>query len=356
MKDNITHAIQGYNNRNSSIELFRIIATLTVLIAHFYGWFVGGLPDKLDFGTFSWRWGQFLTQSATCVCVNLFIIISGYFGLKFKISSFVRIALVLIGIYLPFSFLDFILHKNFDIHALVVKSLIITRAGYFVQCYIMLIFFSPVLNAFIIHNHRHHVLVWILLFWFIEIWFGCIMDVKNFGFMKGYSIIHFVLVYMMARLISIYKDKLLNVRQWRWWAGYVVCTIILFVMYGRGIKWGYANPINVISSLCLFMPFLYYSFHNKTINWIAKSTFTVYIIQVTNPAFNFLKNIDAKLLCNYPYSTYLLFAFAIIICFFVLCILYDKARLFVMSPIEKWIKQKIGTTLYNKSLFTKQSN
>lgn len=33
--------------RNSSIELFRILATFLVLVVHWNGWFVGGLPDTI---------------------------------------------------------------------------------------------------------------------------------------------------------------------------------------------------------------------------------------------------------------------------------------------------------------------
>ena len=36
--------------RNSSIEIYRIIATFAVLIFHFNGWLVGGMPKH--FGTF----------------------------------------------------------------------------------------------------------------------------------------------------------------------------------------------------------------------------------------------------------------------------------------------------------------
>jgi len=127
------------NKRNSSIEFFRIIATFSVLIAHFNGWFVGGLPERLDFETFNWRWGQFLIGGASCVCVNLFIIISGYFGLKFKIATFVRISLVLIGIYVPFYIWSAFIYGNFSIVAFLQRFLIVSRAGYFVQCYMTIL-------------------------------------------------------------------------------------------------------------------------------------------------------------------------------------------------------------------------
>jgi len=251
--------ISHSSSRNSSIELFRIIATFFVLIAHFNGWFVGGLPQSLDFGTFNWRWCQFFIIGATGVCVNLFLIISGYFGLKFKISSFVQISLILIGIYIPFSLMyRFVTWKTISLtgagyvgdvlYSFYSNFFFISKAGYFVQCYLMLIFFSPILNSFIQNNSRRNVLLWVLLFWFIEFWFGCVQNIENFGFNKGYSIIHFVLIYMMARLVALYKIELLRIPSYIWWCGYAFCSVILSVMYGVGIFWDYANPINIVSS------------------------------------------------------------------------------------------------------------
>ena len=34
--------------RNSSIELFRILATFLVLVIHWNGWFVGGIPENVS--------------------------------------------------------------------------------------------------------------------------------------------------------------------------------------------------------------------------------------------------------------------------------------------------------------------
>lgn len=306
----------------------------------------------MDFTTFNWRWGQFLIGGASCVCVNLFIIISGYFGLKFKISSFVRLGLILLGIYIPFAVWSSVLYKHFDWLSFLYNFLFVSRGGYFVQCYLMLIFFSPVLNVFVRTTQRRQLLLYVLLFWLIEIWFGCIMNVDNFGFNNGYSIIHFVLIYMLARVVFLYRKEIMTIRKCYWWFGYLLCTLTLAAMYGVGIKWDYANPVNVISSFCFFIPFLYYNFQNKLINWIAKSTFAVYIIQVTNPAINYLMDYDTKLLNNYSYGVYLVASLSIIILFFSFCIIYDKVREFVMQPFEKKLRQLIGEPLYNKSLFT----
>ena len=43
--------------RNSSIELFRILATFLVLIVHWNGWFVGGIDENASWDNFSAQMG-----------------------------------------------------------------------------------------------------------------------------------------------------------------------------------------------------------------------------------------------------------------------------------------------------------
>lgn len=341
---------ENTSERNSSIELFRIIATFTVLIVHFNGWFVGGIPDNLDFHKVDYRWVQSLIVACSGVCVNLFVIISGFWGVKFKISTFIHIGLLLLGFFIPFHLFGFIIENSFNLRLLLSQILILTRAGYFVQCYLMLLFLSPLLNLFIINNPRKSVLTWALLLWGIEFWFGCIKESPTLAFMHGYSVIHFVLIYMLARCVRLYKDILLKLSQWIWIVGYIINSLILWLMLAVGIHWEYANPINIISSFCLFIPFLYFNFKSGFVNWIAKSTFAVYIIQVTYPVFGLLCALDQKMLDNMFYGEYLLSSLGVMMIVFSVCILYDKVLWKLIGPLEKMISNRIGKK-YNYALF-----
>lgn len=64
--------------RNSSVELFRILATFLVLIVHLNGWMAGGLVDWNDSNISTLhKISQLIIQSLSVVCVNCFLIISG---------------------------------------------------------------------------------------------------------------------------------------------------------------------------------------------------------------------------------------------------------------------------------------
>ena len=61
--------------RNSSIELFRILATFLVLIVHWNGWFVGGMPGITRDTLSVFRGGQAIIESLSACCVNCFLLI-----------------------------------------------------------------------------------------------------------------------------------------------------------------------------------------------------------------------------------------------------------------------------------------
>ena len=76
--------------RNSSIELFRILATFLVLIVHWNGWFVGGIDENASWDNFSAQMGgQILIRGFSVCCVNCFLLLSGYFSIKLKWKTIV---------------------------------------------------------------------------------------------------------------------------------------------------------------------------------------------------------------------------------------------------------------------------
>lgn len=329
--------------RNSSIELYRIIATFAVLIVHFNGWFVGDWPLPVyDISNpTAFRTGQMILEAMSIICVNMFVIISGYFGIKLKFSSIAKLYIYLALIYVPLYLVRFLLTHEFIFADFLEKCFVISYAGYFIQCYFMLMILSPVLNSFV-EKYGRGILKWVLLFWALEFWFSCIMEVEELGYNQGYSLIHFVLMYMIARCIRLYEDDIKKVRAWVWVLGYILSTVIISVSFIGGIKWcwDYSNPVVVFSSVCSFLPFLYKTFHHKFINWIASGTLAVYIIQITYFIRSSLSALDIKLLETNSYPMYLLEIFVVILIVFVVSVLYGIMCNYVSNRVAKGIDRK----------------
>ena len=338
--------------RNSSVEIYRIIATSAVLVFHFNGWFVGGMPKFFDVDNISaFRVSQAIIESCSCICVNMFLVISGYFGIRLKWQSLFRIILLLLSIHVPFYLFDCLFFNTpFLLKELFRKFLVITNGGYFIQCYILLMLFSPVINSFIEKYDRKNGALFAFLLVIIEFWFDCITHTYFMGFRNGYSVLHFIVVYMVARYVNLFRNDLMRFTNYFWIGSYLICTIIILIMYLNGVNyvWQYSNPVVVISAICSFMPFLYKSYVSRRVNWVAKSTLAVYIIHVTVPVYDIVVKYDTYILEHYQYPTYLLLAIVGIVFTFVLSILYDKVMSFFSDPIINGLTRYVNKIKYGK--------
>ena len=338
--------------RNSSIELLRIVAMFFVVIVHCNGWLVGGLPNNFDETNISiFRSSQAIIQAFTCTCVNLFLLISSYFGLNLKFKSIMKIIMVLISVSIPFYFVNCIAEEQFSARKLLTRLMVISRSGYFVECYLLLMFFSPLLNAFIKEQGRR-VITWVLLFWAIEVYFEFIIHDEDLGFKNGYSFIHFVLIYMIGRSLYIYKEKLHSIESFKYMMSYILCTCIIFMSYmffDMLSAFSYCSPFNIIASCSIFVLFTKYTFYNRVINWVASSTFTVYIIHTQPPVFNWLKSFDNFALTNYTYPKYVIMMGGVVTLVFWSSILYDKIARLITVPIVDIIDTNLKKCIPNKN-------
>lgn len=340
--------------RNSSIELFRIIAMLFVVIVHCNGWLVGGIPESFDETNIStFRVSQALIQAITCTCVNMFLLISGWFGLKFKWKTVLNIYLLLLFITIPFYLFSCCLGEAFSTRELLSRFKAISRSGYFVESYLLLMFFSPVFNAFI-EKLGKKIILWVCLFWAIEFYFDFLIHDSDLGFNEGYSFIHFVLIYMIGRTLSLYQNKLLSISSLEYLTVYICSTLIIFGMYiafDLESIYYYSSPANILAASCLFLLFAKKTFYNNWINWIASSTFAVYIVHTSSPVLSWLRAFDVKMLETNSYPVYLVIMGLTIILIFWGSILYDKIVKLFINPILCFVEYRIENNTILHSLY-----
>lgn len=334
----------NHSQRNSSIELYRIIATFAVLTVHFNGWFVGDwpLPEYDISNPTVFRTGQMVIEALSIICVNMFIIISGYFGIKLKLSSILKLCIYLALIFLPLFFVKCISDHEFVLTEFIERCFVISYAGYFIQCYFMLMILSPVLNSFI-DKYGKKSFKWVIVFWILEFWFDCIMDIDVLGYNRGFSVIHFVLMYMIARCIKLYEDDIKRIRPWFWILCYLFFTFVIVLSHIVGVKWcwNYSNPVVVLSAVCSFLPFLYKTYCNKIINRIANGTLAVYIIHVTNRIRYTLEMVDTRLLETNDYIVYLILILAVILIVFIGSVIYGIICNYISNRMTKGIDAKM---------------
>lgn len=279
--------------RNSSVEIFRIIATLLVLIVHFNGWFVG-IPERFEGFTLQ-NISQDFIEALSCTGVNCFLIITGWFGISFKWKHVWTIYSILVWIYVPLYFLEATIQDHISIHGFLWSLFAFGKAGYYIMCYMMLMFLSPIINGFI-QKYGRKILPYSLAFWGIEIIFDWVLSTKSLGFGYGYMLTHFILMYLLAQTAFLYKTEIYKAVRTKhfiiiYFVGAIIITCLYFYLPFQ-IAFAYSNPLNIIMSFSLFFIFERRSFHNKYINWISKSTLAVYIIHITPPVINYLREWD----------------------------------------------------------------
>lgn len=316
-------------NRLSNFELLRLICMAMVLNLHsFSGYKHGeGILQALDF----------LRESTSICAVDTFVLISGYFGIRWRRKG-------------CYNLLFQCLFYSFAVYGFCVATgIVIYDKAEFVQCfkafydnwgfitwYIILYFVSPWLNSFADNSTDKQLLKFIVVFYLAQI---IIMRSVTGG------PINFCLIYLIGRWISkVDAQRFANRAIW----GYIIVTMVIFVfaystymilhydaiaMADFIIGYSYASPFVILQAICLFLFFSKLRINSKVINWLAASCLSIFLIHM-HPAikkigyYNFTES-----LYGLPLLEHIGILTILIIVVFFGSILIDKVRIAISESI-----------------------
>lgn len=191
--------------RNSNYELLRIIAMFMIVFIHanmYLFQFVGGKSAVFYNG---------MVNGICNIGVACFMLISGYYGMKFDLGKFVRMECMMITYSLMETVLLCLMMPQQMQGAALLEQLaksflpFITRKHWFYSCYVCLLFLSGYIQKFIEHLKKEEFerLLALLLVLFSVLptlfYFELIPD-------NGKGLVHMIMVYMIGRYIRMYKD------------------------------------------------------------------------------------------------------------------------------------------------------
>lgn len=188
--------------RNSNVELLRIISMFLVLVVH-ADYFSLGAPTVEDcIGNRMATLFRIGVESASIVCVNVFVLISGWFGIHFKWKS-------LLGFMFQVFFFGCVIY-GFCVVFLgtsvclkgIAECFQITQWNWFVKAYILLYLISPVLNEFCKNADRKSFITLLCCFFVFQTIYGCSGAAKFIE--AGYSTISFIGLYLLAQFLHRY--------------------------------------------------------------------------------------------------------------------------------------------------------
>lgn len=126
------------NKRLSNIELLRILCIVLILSMHSMALVETSKLSSLN------NVLSHIVSAVGNVGVSCFVLISGYFGIKFKMYRFVQ--LVILTTF--YTVLVHFFHNGFTIDVGLINSILVVPLynNWFIACYLLLMLFSPNLN------------------------------------------------------------------------------------------------------------------------------------------------------------------------------------------------------------------
>lgn len=331
--------------RESNIELLRIIAMFLVLIVH-SDFFSLGAPSVVDIRmNFTDSFLRVFFQSLSIACVDIFVFISGWFGIKPKVrglcSYIFQCLFFLIGIYIVCLVAGI---SSFSIMG-IRGCFAATPLNWFIKAYLLLYILSPVLNAFVHSASRTQFKSLLIAFYLFQFTYGWVFSSSTSFIQDGYSTISFIGLYLLARYLRLYRPTFTNLK---WSTDLIVVlslvvgtTILYFISPEVGNRFlNYISPTTILISIFSILAFTKFSINSKFVNWCAGSSFAVFLLH-TNP--NIIWHFQAMCVRLHSYLSPLYYwggLVVILLIIFMLAIVLDQFRILVWKKISHIIEQK----------------
>ena len=341
--------------RNSNLEALRILAMYMIVFIHanmYLGHFCGGKTWLLTNG---------IVNGICNIGVTCFILISGYFGLNFRLRKLLKMEAMMIS----FSVIETILLCVFmpakmqgaALLEQLVKTVcpFITRKYWFYSCYVCLFCFSGYINQFIEQlekrAYQRLLAVSILLFSVFPTFFYFEIIPDN-----GKGLVQMVMIYLIGRYIHKYGVKRITL------AKEIGLFVVLWAINGIshefplevGAIWHHFckdNSItNLIMAVILFSWFKEWKIQSGIINKMTKNIFAIFALN------NTLVNVVMH--CIFYHESLSVFTRAgvfglavVVLLIMVGCILIGVIRELFLGKLEDkllpWVENKL-MLIYNK--------
>lgn len=296
-----------------------------------------------------WQVLDFIRESTSVCAVDCFLLISGYFGIRWKFKSFFNLVFQIlfysVGIYLVcvgFGITEWSLREFF------IRFLCLYRDSWgFVVGYMIIYFCAPLLNTFSEKVSSRELLVFIIVL-FMATNFICLSVESNRFF--TYSLLYLIGRYLKKTNAT--TTLKVSATMGYWIVTFLIFGLVYFLLF-RGLKitnastvttlpigflgFSYSAPLVILQAVFLFLAFSRLDFSSRFINWCAASSFAIFLIHM-HPT---IKHIGYY---SYTRSLYqlnvwqhVLLLIILIISVFFLSILIDKVRIVISNLCLKLI-------------------
>lgn len=329
--------IEIKKERDSNFELCRLVCMLYIVIYHL----IIHVPAVYE----NTSWGLPL-RNICHIGVVVFVMISGYFGIKRKWKRLLSLALSVsfynaLGITIAVLFFN----QQFEIKSLLSIVFPITKGGYwFITSYAVLYLLAPYINM-VLEKLTKQEYILLLVVLGIIVWYGG--GVWNNDIGQGRGIMAFILSYSIGSYIRKFYN--IETKKLSYWGGqYLVASIIMVAciaflpgVLSKGIThftFGYNELGLYIMSVLFLLMFSSIKIRSKIINWSAASCLGIYLChENANIGSLIVYPLYSHILWDNIHNHWILLLAHIIFAFIVVmgCVLIDKVRQYMFFFEER---------------------
>ena len=347
--------------RQSNIELLRILATCMVIILHYNSVTGGGFFTVQDGSS-----NQFILvalESISIPAVNIFVIITGYFLCKTNVRDFMKplglVAQVIVFAVITFAIGRIFIPQNANIDTLFEY---LFSSNWYVYIFFALYLISPFINVMwdkLNPSGKRILLAFVMILFSIyptlidilKYWSGRQLNGSSTigleGSQAGYTIVNFVVLYLIGAYI---RDNDKKTDKNKTLSAYFICLCLNMAWaYADGIRqgkniydtvaWNYSNPLVIAEAALLFMLFREIKVKNgRLINIFAGASFTVYVLHLRFIGFFKISEFAAR-----NPAILILHLIACVIGLYLACTICYFAYSVVAKPVAKFVSGKMGS-------------
>ena len=266
--------------RQSNIELLRCFAMLCIIVYHLCLFALVGVST----GTKLYQ----ALQIPLHIGVPLFVLISGYFGIRFSLKGLMRLCSKGYFYFVPLAVIPMVLTHSGGVKD-ILKSIFIFGfdAQWYLNTYLYLFLFSPIINRYLENITKSQRLYLLAILTFMSVYIGNVTE-GDVCLVEGKNLTNFLLLYTLGNSLRHYQEHINGCSQFKLVITYLLFNAFLVIgfMYipiiaGKIWKYSYAydSPIIMVNSVWMFAIFSKLDVKSRFVNWMGSGVFACYLLQ-----------------------------------------------------------------------------
>lgn len=266
--------------RNSSVELLRLISIAGIVSLHSFVFFNNISGINRIYGV--------VINTIFNMGVSIFMLISGYYGMKFSIEKFLKLELMTIF----YSVLGLGVNVNELSFEMVLQAFfpVVTRKYWFLSVYMVMFILSKYINMIpekLDKKNFQYLLGLLLLI------FGVIPTIFHYHIMRdnGKGVMNMLLIYLIGCYIRKYYSEFNYSKKRLVTSLLIIVSIGIFINYATSLIFqdsGLFCPFTreyslliIAGAIIVFLLFLKIEFTSVIVNRLAKGVFAIYVFEGT---------------------------------------------------------------------------